>query len=209
VEARSNDLLEIERIEDVVREELCPKTKRSPARPAPSSDSRKAEVDFGSNGTRSRRGRAPRDRERKRERDNDTERGTSGGRQHRVTSTGPIFGSAKRKRNDRAVMHHDGARSKSSDCAHGRPIPVVPTHAGIISADRGIFIAWGPFGLEQMPRRRRRCCRAMHRNETGGRFPPMSRELDHCTLMFRRILARRIGTLRADFLNRFACLLCC
>lgn len=37
-----------------------------------------------------------------RETERDRERG---GRQHRVTSTEPIFGSAKCKQNDRPVMH--------------------------------------------------------------------------------------------------------
>jgi len=93
-------------------------------------------------------------------------RGRSGGRQHRVTSAGPIFGSAKRKRNDRAVMHHGGARRKSSDRAHGGPIPVVPTHARIISADRAYLLPSDLFGLEQMRRRRRRRC---HLHRRGAR----------------------------------------
>lgn len=65
-----------------------------------------------------------------------------GGRQHRVTSAEPIFGSAKCKQNDRPVMHR-GVWRKSSNRESGGPIPAVPAHARIISAGQGIFITWG------------------------------------------------------------------
>jgi len=81
-------------------------------------------------------------------REREREKG-GGGRQHRVTSAEPIFGSAKCKQNDRPVMHR-GVWRKSSNRERRGPIPAIPTHADIISAGQGIFITWEPSRLEQM-----------------------------------------------------------
>ncbi|KYN14658.1 hypothetical protein ALC57_13072, partial [Trachymyrmex cornetzi] len=62
---------------------------------------------------------------RRRENDGARERETEkerGGRQHRVTSAEPIFGSAKCKQNDRPVMHRGVWRKSSNPREQGGPI---------------------------------------------------------------------------------------
>ncbi|EGI60105.1 hypothetical protein G5I_11739 [Acromyrmex echinatior] len=111
---------------------------------------KKAEVDLGPNGSFSATEYA---NARSRENDGAQERETEkerGGRQHRVTSAEPIFGSAKCKQNDRPVMHRSVWRKSSNSREQGGPIPAVPAHARIISAGQGIFITWGPSRFEQM-----------------------------------------------------------
>lgn len=146
--AESNDLSEIERIEDAADYVWRPK-RASTARSRKRYEGQESGGGFWGRADRALRGvRHCRDTRARDEVKKDGKKGSERGRwsrgeeteggetEHRITSTEPIFGSAKCKQNDRPVMHRR-IRRKSSDRTRGGPIPVVATHARIISAARG------------------------------------------------------------------------